>query len=260
MGLFGFGKKKRRDDAEQDSTTKDVVDDADVVDDDARDQDAAADSVLGEDHGPWDVEDQPKGEKYLDLGAFRLPARDGVSLKLQVSPDRTRVTGVTVTFKDSSLELAGFAAPKSSGLWDSISSELMKGNSSAKLGDGVFGSEISMSVTVAGGRKVPTRIVGVDGNRWMLRGIFTGKAALKGEQKDALDEFFASIVVDRGNEPLAPRDPLPLHPPVQVSDDDDEADSESPEVPGKPKGPLTPLQNTEVQQTLSRGPMFSEIR
>ena len=37
---------------------------------------------------------------------------------------------------------------------------------------------------VKGGRKVVnTRIVGVDGPRWMLRGIFSGKAATDPDQR-----------------------------------------------------------------------------
>jgi hypothetical protein len=260
MGLFGFGKKKRHDDSSDaavsgETTSAAGAQDVDVADSADSNHDAAA-----AEHGPWDVSNVPSTEKYLDLGGFRLPARDGVSLRLQVSQDKTRVVGVTVSYKDSSLELSGFAASKSHGLWDDISAELMKGNATASLDeDGVFGTEISMSVIV-GKNKVPTRIVGVDGPRWMLRGIFTGKAAVSGEQKTTLDDFFAAVVVDRGDEPLAPRDQLPLHPPVQLTTDDDEDDEDNPEVPGKPKGPLTPIQNTEVQQTLSRGPMFSEIR
>ena len=41
----------------------------------------------------------------------------------------------------------------------------------AKETDGVFGTELTLPVVVKGGRKVVTRIVGVDGPRWMLRGI-----------------------------------------------------------------------------------------
>ncbi|MCI1984219.1 MAG: DUF3710 domain-containing protein [Bifidobacteriaceae bacterium] len=269
MGFFGFGKKKRTAASEADSAgdataaedsavaAQEAAETADVVSEDSD----AAQAPEATPHGPWDVDEIPEDEKYLDLGGFRLPARQNIQLRLQVNQEKTSVVGVTVTYKDSSLELAGFAAPKSKGLWKDISAELMKGNADGTLIDGYFGTEISMSVVV-GSKKVPTRIVGVDGPRWMLRGIFTGKAAVKGEQKDTLDDFFAAIVVDRGDEPLAPRDPLPLHPPIQMSDEDSDADTddETPEVPGKPKGPLTPIQNTEVQQTLSRGPMFSEIR
>lgn len=266
MGLFGFGKKRHHKDDE--SGTEPVARDTAESDDDVSDDSAETkgfDNFLDDpERGPWDVTEAPTEGKFLDLGGFRLPAKDGISLRLSVSPDKTRVLGVTVTYKESSLELSAIAAPKSHGLWDQICAELLAGGKDSKQIDGTFGKEIALTVTVAAGRTVPTRIVGVDGDRWMLRGIFTGKAAQEGDQKEALDDFFSSIVVNRGEDPLAPRDPLPLHPPVSldVEDDgaEDSADDNDAEVPGKPKGPLTPLQNTEVQQTLSRGPMFSEVR
>lgn len=246
MGLFGFGKKKH---AEENSTSQ-------VQEAQDSESEAVAPDVDLVARGPWDSSEAPEDGKYLNLGGLRLPARDGVTLRLQVNTEKTRVVGVTITYKESSLELAPFAAPKSHGLWDDISAELMAGGSETSKQEGTFGTEIVMSVAV-GGRTIPTRIVGVDGPRWMLRGIFTGKAAQDGEQHDALDDFFSAIVVDRGDDPLAPRDPLPLHPPVQVKEDEDQAPTQ---VPGKPEGPLTPMQNTEVQQTLARGPMFAEIR
>ncbi|MCI1936362.1 MAG: DUF3710 domain-containing protein [Bifidobacteriaceae bacterium] len=267
MGLFGFGKKKHHkgEESGEGSVAHDTVEsDKDDVSDDSAETKGFDNFLDDPERGPWDVTEAPTEGKFLDLGGFRLPAKEGISLRLSVSPDKTRVLGVTVTYKESSLELSAIAAPKSHGLWDEICAELLAGGKEAKQTDGTFGKEIELTVTVAAGRTVPTRIVGVDGNRWMLRGIFTGKAAREGDQKEALDDFFASIVVNRGEDPLAPRDPLPLHPPVSLDAENDDAEDSAAgndaEVPGKPKGPLTPLQNTEVQQTLSRGPMFSEVR
>ena len=112
-----------------------------------------------------------------------------------------------------------------------------------------------------------TRIVGVDGPRWMLRGIFSGKAATdpEGEEAKALNQFFADIVVERGDNPLAPRDLIPMHPPVAPAERKaakaaaEEAEQKT-EIPGKPKGPFDSDQQVEVKTTLSRGPMFSEVR
>lgn len=268
MGLFGFGKKKRAaeaataDEAAEEGTKLAPGADAHASDDEKTHRSEAANFLEDPKRGPWDASDAPAEGRFLDLGGFRLPARDGISLRLSVSPDKKRVLGVTVTFKESSLELSAIAAPKSHGLWEEIRAELLAGGKDARESKGTFGKEIALTVTIAPGRTVPTRIVGVDGARWMLRGIFTGKAAQDGDQKDALDDFFSGIVVDRGEDPLAPRDPLPLHAPTALDADADDADEsqDSPEIPGQPKGPLTPMQNTEVQQTLSRGPMFSEIR
>ena len=94
--------------------------------------------------------------------------------------------------------------------------DLLEANKAASEVDGVFGTELKLPVNVKGGKTVNTRIVGVDGPRWMLRGIFSGKAAIDPDspETEALNKFFAGIVVERGEEPLAPRDLIPMHPPV----------------------------------------------
>ena len=134
----------------------------------------------------------------------------------------------------------------------------------------MFGTELKLPVNVKGGKTVNTRIVGVDGPRWMLRGIFSGVAATDPDspETEALNKFFADIVVERGEEPLAPRDLIPMHPPVAPAER--KAAAEAGEENGKehfkdipdnkPKGPLSQDQQTEVKTTLSRGPMFSEVR
>ena len=108
----------------------------------------------------------------------------------------------------------------------------------------------------------------------MLRGVFSGVAAgdcaVAGDAKKASDEavllnkWFSDIVVDRGSEPLAPRDMIPMHD-VSVPRDSGDGGSgdsagDSGEIPGRPKGPLGADQQVEVKTTLTRGPMFSEVR
>ena len=105
-----------------------------------------------------------------------------------------------------------------------------------------------------------SRIVGIDGPRWMLRGIFTGPAAREGsDEKTVFDDFFSEIVVDRGSEPLAPRDLIPMTVPHAPQQDDD---SDGP-LEDKAKRPAQPdgydVQTT-VQTSLTRGPLFSELR
>ncbi|HCE60952.1 MAG TPA: DUF3710 domain-containing protein, partial [Janibacter terrae] len=51
---------------------------------------------------------------------------------------------------------------------------------------------------------------GVDGPRWFLRAVYSGAAAVDESARAALDEVVRSVVVDRGEEPRAPREMLPL--------------------------------------------------
>lgn len=276
MGLFGFGKKKRQSEEALEASAEEneeAVDAAENVDEAqegvALPKPSAEYEGRGDKHGPWDVEDEnvPDYDEYLDMGSYYLPFLKGIELRVKANRATQQVLGTTITYGSSSVEIEAFAAPKTLGLWDDVRADLIEANKDAKEVEGVFGTELALPVTVKGGRKVLTRIVGVDGPRWMLRGIFSGKAATdpEGEEAKALNQFFADIVVERGDDPLAPRDLIPMHPPVAPAERKaakaaaEEAEQKT-EIPGKPKGPFDSDQQIEVKTTLSRGPMFSEVR
>ena len=276
MGLFGFGKKKRQSEEALEASAEEnekAVDAAENVDEAqegvALPKPSAEYEGRGDKHGPWDVEDEnvPDYDEYLDMGSYYLPFLKGIELRVKANRATQQVLGTTITYGSSSVEIEAFAAPKTLGLWDDVRADLIEANKDAKEVEGVFGTELALPVTVKGWRKVLTRIVGVDGPRWMLRGIFSGKAATdpEGEEAKALNQFFADIVVERGDDPLAPRDLIPMHPPVAPAERKaakaaaEEAEQKT-EIPGKPKGPFDSDQQVEVKTTLSRGPMFSEVR
>ena len=282
MGLFGFGKKRAKQQAEeavedqedqpkelneskddQESTEKSDQTAQSDRDETAAEQDEAEHSGKG----PWDSMDSeaPDTDEYLDIGALMLPFLKGSELRLKANSQTGDVLGATITYGSSSLELEPFAAPKSLGLWDEVRADLLKANPSCKEVDGVFGKELTLPVKVKG-KNLLTRVVGVDGPRWMLRGIFSGPAAKGGKEKDVLDGYLADLVVVRGDEPLAPRDLVPMHAPITPNqrrgeaEDSESKDDESAQIPGRPEGPFDSDQQTEVKTTLSRGPMFSEVR
>lgn len=276
MGLFGFGKKKHQSEEALEAAAEEneeAVDAAENVDEAqevvALPESSAEYEGRGDERGPWDVEDEnvPDYDEYLDMGSYYLPFLKGIELRVKANRATQQVLGTTITYGSSSVEIEAFAAPKTLGLWDDVRADLIEANKDAKEVEGVFGTELALPVTVKGGRKVLTRIVGVDGPRWMLRGIFSGKAATdpEGEETKALNQFFADIVVERGDNPLAPRDLIPMHPPVAPAERKAakaaaEETEQKTEIPGKPKGPFDSDQQVEVKTTLSRGPMFSEVR
>ena len=103
------------------------------------------------------------------------------------------------------------------GLWDDVRADLLEANEKASEHAGVFGTELHLPVTVKGGKTVNTRIVGVDGPRWMLRGIFSGKAANDDGNSDTRSAQQVLRRHRRGGAAtsrLAPRDLIPMHPPV----------------------------------------------
>ncbi|WP_339349391.1 DUF3710 domain-containing protein [Bifidobacterium indicum] len=295
MGLFGFGRKHKDDQVHQDRDSpelesEDPKDQGRKADQEPRDQDDQAresDQVgkdeskaeqyqvhgltsgeRGVDHGPWDSEDEDvvDYDDYLDIGSLMLPFLQGSQLRLKANGSTGEVLGATITYGSSSLELEAFAAPKTLGLWDDVRADLLRANPRCQEVDGVFGQELALPVNVRG-KDLMTRVVGIDGPRWMLRGIFSGPAAKGGKEKDLLDRYLADLVVVRGDEPLAPRDLIPMHSPVTPDErradsgqGGDEGDKPKDTIPEKPEGPFDSDQQTEVKTTFSRGPMFSEVR
>ncbi|MFD0705085.1 DUF3710 domain-containing protein [Alloscardovia venturai] len=263
MGLFGFGKSRRSKKDNHD----DVIDEVEKAADTGEAENSEDSAV----HGPWDINDEnaPDYDEYLNMGALYLPFLFGIELRLKASTSDGNIISATITYGKSSLEMEVFAAPKSMGLWDDIRTEFLENRSKAQEKDGVFGKEILLPVHVQG-TEVVSRIVGVDGPRWMVRGIFTGPAATDedSEEKQALDKFFSDSVINRGSEPLAPRDRVFLSRPLTPSqmkemeeaskDTDEEKDDHSTlELPEDPDGYA---QQSQVKQTLRRGPLFSEMR
>ena len=160
------------------------------------------------------------------MGAYYLPFLQGIELRVKANRATQQVLGTTITYGSSSVEIEAFAAPKTMGLWDDVRADLVEANKDAKETDGVFGIELTLPVVVKGGRKV-----------------------------------------ERGEDPLAPRDLIPMHPPVAPAERkaakeaaEAEQAGRTMDIPGQPKGPFDSDQQVEVKTTLSRGPMFSEVR
>ena len=275
---------REEDDAEEAAVRTDegegVAEAADAEDADGDDEALAVptEAVMdyegrGDMYGPWDINEDngPDYDEYLSLGSFYIPFVQGIQLRIKASKADNTLLGATVTIGRSSLELEAFAAPKTMGLWDDVREDLIEANPAAKVVPGIFGAEIRLPITLPNGKTHVTRIVGVDGPRWMLRGIFSGPAADNPDSPEAkvLDRFFSYIVVDRGEEPLAPRDLIPMAQPltpgerraIAQSAEGGDGDGNGPStIDGKPTGPMNSDHEVEQKTTLSRGPMFSELR
>ena len=80
--------------------------------------------------------------------------------------------------------------------------------------EGTYGPELrAMVPTEVPGQGVvlaPARFVGVDGPRWFLRGLLTGPAATDDDAAAPLLTAMRDVAVNRGSDPMAVRDPLPL--------------------------------------------------
>ena len=138
-------------------------------------------------NGPWDRSetDRRRGRGLPRPRWADRQGRPGLELRLQVDEAAQTVAAVMLAGPESGLELRAFAAPRWDGIWDEvrkdIAAEAAKRGGTATELDGEFGTELKIVVPVQtpDGRKATqtSRIVGVDGPRWLLRGTFLGKSA-----------------------------------------------------------------------------------
>ncbi|TKJ21673.1 DUF3710 domain-containing protein [Blastococcus sp. CCUG 61487] len=182
--------------------------------------------------GPWDEADAPDdGIARLDLGALRLPARPGMELRVDLGPQQ-QVVGATLRSGESLLQVAAFAAPRASGIWDDVRAEIARTASgqgaSLREVEGPFGTELAGTVmaTPAASQpgqpapqpvRRPARFLGVDGPRWFLRGTISGPAAASPEAAAELEDAFRAVVVVRGTAPMPVRESLPLTLPPEAA-------------------------------------------
>ena len=189
-------------------------------------------------HGPWDISEvpDPGAGGRVDLGGMWLPGREGLEVRIEADQGTSEVVAVTLVLPDGALQVQPFAAPRTGTIWDDIRSEIRasitKQGGTADEVSGPFGTELRTRVPVRaqdGSSGVqPARFIGVDGPRWFLRGVLTGRVAVEDGVDEALIELFRDIVVVRGAGPMAPRDPIPLALPApgpMAAPDHDEAGS-----------------------------------
>jgi hypothetical protein len=221
-----------------------------------RAEQAAAESERAA-RGPLDVSEVEDDVTRIDLGALRIPPRQGMGLRLEIDEKTQRVIAANIQLEESTVQLQAFAAPRTEGIWDDIRTEIgaqiTKQGGTADEVPGTFGREIIARIparTPDGrtGHRV-ARFTGVDGPRWFLRAVFNGQAAVSEEAAADLEEVVRGIVVVRGSEAMAPRDLLPLKLPQGQSQPVDAEQEPAEDEDGL--GPLDPLR---------RGPETTETR
>lgn len=170
--------------------------------------------------GPYDLSEAPRGVQRLDLGSMQIPAVEGVEVRVQADPDGT-IQQVVLVHGENALQLGVFAAPRSAGIWDEVRDEirqsLFSDGVAAEEVDGEYGIELRARVRTPDGL-TDLRFVGVDGPRWMVRGVFQGKAAVDPAAAGPLLECLHGLVVDRGQDAKPVREPLALRLPREMAE------------------------------------------
>lgn len=267
MGIF----RRRKDDGSQAGIEADGLeakpgrdDGDDVGDDDAAVAPVDVSRQVDRSGGPYDVTEADDDITRLDLGSLRIPGVAGMELRLEVDERQDQVIAATAVLGDSALQLQAFAAPRSRGIWeevrDEIADSIEEQGGTVEVEVGVFGPELRTRMPSAApdGRTVfaPARFVGVDGPRWFLRGVISGRAAIEEVVADELLGILRGTVVVRGSEPMAPRELLPLQLPETAPDSADSAT----ETAAEDTVADSPAARTRDLNPFERGPEITEVR
>ena len=199
--------------------------------------------------GPFDISEEYPEHDRLDLGALKVPVVDGMQVRLDTDDDSQRVLAVTLIHDGGGIQLQAFATPRSEGLWNTVRGQLAEsvtkqGGESTELHTSL-GKELAIEVPAKteSGRpgKRAMRFAGIDGPRWFVRAVFSGKAVTDDEVRAELSALFRGVVVDRGEEAMAPRELIALTAPQVDQDETEEKDEDE----------LNPFE---------RGPEITEVR
>lgn len=169
--------------------------------------------------GPFDVDDLPDdGIERVDLGSLLIEPEAGRELRLQVDESTGEIQSVVLAGADGAVELRAFAAPRGGDLWSDvrpqIAADMAQRGGTATEREGRFGTELLCQMTVDRGDGTtgtqPSRIIGINGSRWMLRATLLGRPAMDVEDSAAWEETITRIAVRRGDAAMPVGDVLPV--------------------------------------------------
>lgn len=175
--------------------------------------------------GPFD-ESQVAGDGVarVDLGSLLIAPSEGRELRLQVDEATGTVQAVMLAGQDGALEMQAFAAPRHGDLWGTvrpqIQEDITERGGQAEEREGRFGTELVCQVPVKKPDGTvglqPSRIIGINGDRWMLRASFMGRPALQPEAAGEWEDALGQVVVRRGAVAMPVGEPLPATLPDQA--------------------------------------------
>jgi hypothetical protein len=171
--------------------------------------------------GPWDSSEVDLGEEdrtRVDLGGLLVRGKPGLELRLQVDEATQQVAAVLLVGPEGALELRPFAAPRNGDIWSDvrkqIAAETARRGGTATEAEGPYGPElhVMMPAKTPDGQAAtqPSRVLGINGPRWLLRATFLGRPAVEPREDGELETALREVVVVRGGAPMAPGEALPL--------------------------------------------------
>ena len=175
--------------------------------------------------GPFDESEVAgDGVERVDLGSLLVRPTPGRELRLQVDEPTGTVQAVMLAGPDGALEFQAFAAPRNGDLWSTvrpqIAADIARRGGTTTEREGRFGTELLCQVPVqrpdGTAATQPSRIIGINGERWMLRASLLGRPAVEPDGSGEWEDALAQVVVRRGSEAMPVGEPLTVVLPEQA--------------------------------------------
>ncbi len=169
--------------------------------------------------GPFDADDlRDDGVDRVDLGSLVITPEPSRELRLQVDEASGAVQSVVLAGPDGAVELRAFAAPRNGDLWSEvrpqIAADMAQRGGTATEREGPFGTELLCHAVIQrpDGTKVaqPSRIIGVNGPRWLLRATLLGRPAVEPDSAEGWEATITKVAVRRGAHALPVGETLPV--------------------------------------------------
>jgi hypothetical protein len=177
--------------------------------------------------GPYDADELPEGVaevQRVDLGSIRVAPFEGCELRLQVDESTGEVQAALLAAEEGALELRAFAAPRNGDLWSEVrpqlAADVQRRGGQVGEREGRWGTELLCQLAVQlpdgqTGTQV-SRIIGVNGPRWLLRATLLGRPAVDGEYAESWEAGLSDVVVSRGTGAMPVGEALPLSLPPEA--------------------------------------------
>ena len=253
MAIWPFGKKKKKKQAEAEASTQAPVEPAVTEEQSAPAESAAAEEApvsvetpeeqhapvmqasaaeglqaltdydpVGGSTGPFDgdnveIEDfdfSDFSQATLNLGSMRIPLPKESQVQVEMGEQGPKMVHIVTRF--GRLTPVAFAAPRTGGLWEESSEEIIEGMRSegmpVELQQGPWGQEI-----VGTGTNGVIRIIGVEGPRWLYRVTLAAPTGSEDQLAELGRETVARSFVYRGEDPILAGNSLPVVLPAQLA-------------------------------------------
>ena len=120
--------------------------------------------------------------------------------------------------------MQAFAAPRNGDLWGTVRPQIIEDitgrGGRAEEREGRFGPELVCQVPIKKPDGTvglqPSRILGINGDRWLLRASFLGRPAIEPDGAGEWEDVLAQVVVRRGTGAMPVGEPLPATLPDQA--------------------------------------------